>query len=48
MFSVNDSTQELCAAGLDTAILDVDATEQCGPHLALNLDTFVTQYYARA
>jgi creatinine amidohydrolase len=46
MFSVNNSTGELSAAGIDTAILGVGATEQCGPHLPLNIDTLVAEYYA--
>src|SRR5215217_9791685 len=35
-------------AGIDTAILSVGATEQCGPRLPLNIDTLVAEYYARA
>jgi len=38
----------LSDARLDTAILSVGATEQCGPHLPLHLDTLVADYYARA
>jgi creatinine amidohydrolase len=48
VFSVNNSTKELSDAGIDTAILSVGATEQCGPHLPLNIDTLVAEYYARA
>src|ERR671916_388807 len=48
MFSVYNSTRELSEAGIDTAILSVGATEQCGPHLPLNIDTLVAEYYARA
>ena len=48
MFSVNDSTKDLSDAGIDTAILSVGATEQCGPRLPLNIDTLVAEYYARA
>jgi creatinine amidohydrolase len=47
VFSVNNSTKELADAGVDTAILSVGATEQCGPHLPLNIDTLVAGYYAR-
>ena len=47
MFSVDNSTMELSEAGIDTAILSVGATEQCGPHLPLNIDTLVAEYYAR-
>ena len=48
MFSVNNSTREQSDAGIDTAILGVGATEQCGPYLPLNIDTLVAGYYARA
>jgi creatinine amidohydrolase len=48
VFSVNDSTKDLSDAGIDTAILSVGATQQCGPHLPLNIDTLVAEYYARA
>ena len=48
MFSVNNSTRELSEARVDSAILSVGATEQCGPHLPLHIDTLVTEYCARA
>ena len=48
MFSVYNSTKELSDAGIDTAIVSVGATEQCGPHLPLHIDTLVAGYYARA
>lgn len=48
MFSADNSTTDLSAAGTDTAIVSVGATEQCGPHLPLNLDTLLATYYARA
>ena len=48
MFSVNNSTRDQSDAGIDTAILGVGATEQCGPYLPLNIDTLVAGYYARA
>ena len=48
MFSVNNSTRDLSEAGIDTAILSVGATEQCGPHLPLNIDTLLAEHYARA
>ena len=48
MFSVYNSTKELSDAGIDTAIVSVGATEQCGPHLPLHVDTLVAEYYARA
>ncbi len=48
VFTVINSTKELSQAGIDTAIVSVGATEQCGPHLPLHLDTLVAEYYARA
>jgi len=48
MYSYKNSTKELSDAGIDTAIIPVGATEQCGPHLPLHLDTLVADYYARA
>ena len=48
MFSVNNSTKDLSEAEIDTAIISVGATEQCGPHLPLHLDTLLAGYYARA
>ena len=48
MFSVNNSTEELFRAGIDTAIISVGATEQCGPNLPLHLDTLVAAHFARA
>jgi creatinine amidohydrolase len=48
VFTANNSTTELSEAGTDTAIVSVGATEQCGPHLPLHLDTLVAEYYARA
>ena len=48
MFSANNSTTELSEAGTDTAIVSVGATEQCGPHLPLHIDTLTAEYYARA
>jgi len=48
VFTANNSTTELSEAGTDTAIVSVGATEQCGPHLPLHLDTLVAEYYPRA
>ena len=48
MFSVSNSTKELSDAGIGTAVLSVGFTEQCGPHLHLNIDTLVAEYHARA
>lgn len=48
MLSARNSTKDLSEAKVDTAILSVGATEQCGPRLPLNLDTLTAEYYARA
>jgi creatinine amidohydrolase len=48
MFSVINSTKELSDVATDTAFLSVGATEQCGSHVPLHLDTLVAGYYARA
>ena len=48
IYSVVNSTKELSEAATDTAILSVGATEQCGPHLPMHLDTLLAGYYARA
>ncbi len=48
VYSYKNSTKKLSDAGIDTAIIPVGATEQCGPHLPLHLDTLVADYYARA
>jgi len=46
MITYRNSTAELSAADLDTAIISVGSTEQCGPHLPMHLDTLVAEYYA--
>jgi creatinine amidohydrolase len=48
MFSADNSTRELYDARVDTAVVRVGATEQCGPNLPLGLDTLVAAYFARA
>jgi creatinine amidohydrolase len=48
MWSVRNSTKELADAGVDTAVISVGSTEQCGPCLPLHLDTLVAEYFARA
>jgi creatinine amidohydrolase len=48
VFSVNNSTKDLSDARVDTAVISVGATEQCGPHLPLHLDALLAGYYARA
>ena len=48
MFSADNSTRELHDAGVDTAVVSVGATEQCGPNLPLGLDNLVAAYFARA
>ena len=48
MFSYRNSTQELTDGGVDTAVISVGSTEQCGPCLPLHIDTLVAEYFARA
>lgn len=48
MFSYLNSTKQLADAGLDTAVISVGSTEQCGPCLPLHIDTLVADYFARA
>jgi creatinine amidohydrolase len=48
MFSIRNSTTEISRSGIDTAILSVGATEQCGPCLPLHIDTLCAEYFARA
>lgn len=48
MYSFHNSTKQLSEAELDTAILSVGSTEQCGPCLPLHLDTLVAAYFADA
>jgi creatinine amidohydrolase len=48
VFTVNNSAAELSDAQVDTAIISVGATEQCGPRLPLHLDSLLAGYYARA
>jgi creatinine amidohydrolase len=48
MLSFLNSTRALSEAGIDTAIISVGATEQCGPCLPLHIDTLTAEYFARA
>jgi creatinine amidohydrolase len=48
MFSFENSTQEIARSGVDTVVLSVGATEQCGPCLPLHIDTLCAEYFARA
>ncbi len=48
MPSFRNSTKQLADAGVDTAIISVGSTEQCGPCLPLHIDTLVAEYFARA
>jgi creatinine amidohydrolase len=48
MLSFLNSTRALSEAGIDTAIISVGATEQCGPCLPLHIDTLVAEYFAQA
>jgi len=43
-----NSTRDLSESGIDTAIIPVGSTEQCGPCLPLHLDTLCAEYYASA
>ena len=48
MFSYRNSTKQLTDCGVDTAVISVGFTEQCGPSLPLHIDTLVAEYFARA
>ena len=48
MFSYHNSTIQLTDSGVDTAIISVGSTEQCGPCLPLHLDTLLAHYFACA
>jgi creatinine amidohydrolase len=48
MLTFENSTKELSEAAIDTAIISVGSTEQCGPSLPFHIDTLVASYFARA
>ena len=48
MLSFTNSTKQLADSGIDTAVISVGSTEQCGPCLPLHIDTLVAEYFARA
>ena len=48
MLSFRNSSKQLSDSGVDTAIISVGSTEQCGPCLPLHLDTLIAEYFARA
>lgn len=48
MLSFRYSTKQLSDAEVDTAIISVGSTEQCGPCLPLHIDTLVAEYFAHA
>lgn len=48
MLSFRNTTKQIADAGVDTAIISVGSTEQCGPCLPLHIDTLVAEYFARA
>ena len=48
MYSFKNSTKELSDAEVDTAVISVGATEQCGPYLPFHLDTLCAEYFAQA
>lgn len=44
MLSYKNTTMEISISGIDTAVLSVGATEQCGPYLPMHLDTLMVGY----
>ena len=48
MLSFRNSTKQLADADVNTAVISVGSTEQCGPCLPLHIDTLVAEYFARA
>lgn len=48
MLSYRNSTAQLTASGIDTAVISVGLTEQCGPCLPFHLDTLLAAYFAHA
>lgn len=48
MYSSRNSTKQLADSGVDTAVISVGSTEQCGPCLPLHIDTLVAEYFARS
>jgi creatinine amidohydrolase len=48
MVSFRHSTREISETDIETAIISVGATEQCGPYLPLHIDTLCAEYFARA
>lgn len=48
MLSYHNSTKQLVESGVDTAIISVGSTEQCGPYLPFHLDTLLAQYFSEA
>ena len=48
MQTYHNSTAELSESGIDTAVISVGSTEQCGPCLPFHLDTLLAAYFAHA
>ena len=48
MLSFRNTTKQLSDSGVDTAVISVGSTEQCGPCLPLHVDTLLAEYFARA
>ncbi len=48
MLTYCNSTAELANSGIDTAVISVGSTEQCGPCLPFHLDTLLAAYFAHA
>ena len=47
MFHYTQTTAELKDKAIDTVIISVGATEQCGPYLPFHIDTLTGEYFAR-
>lgn len=48
MLSYHNSTKQLVESNIDTAIISVGSTEQCGPCLPFHLDTLLAQHFSEA
>lgn len=48
MLSYRNSTAQLAASSIDTAVISAGSTEQCGPCLPFHLDTLPAAYFAHA
>jgi creatinine amidohydrolase len=48
MLSYHNSAKQIVDTDVDTVIISVGATEQCGPYLPFHLDSLLAQYFAEA